>query len=96
MLTKFEQETMINFNAGEKDMIICTADPVQIRRLDRLVEKFPNHYQYVKSEYCKGEEVYRYYKASKKMLKYKVPVILPEERKEKLRQQLKNARNKKN
>ena len=96
MLTRYEQETIINFNAETREVSICTADPVQIRRLDRLVEEFPNHYKYVKSEYCKGEEVYRYYSTTKKMLSYRKPVIISEDRKEKLRLQLQNARDKKN
>lgn len=89
---RFEQETIINFSAIDKEMLICTSDPVQIRRLDRLVEQFPEQYKYINSEFYKGEEVLKRYKAPKKLLGYRKPVILSEEEKEKLRQQLAKAR----
>ena len=36
-LTRYEQETTINFNAGEKMATVYTADPAVIRNLDSLV-----------------------------------------------------------
>ena len=44
-LSKFEQETIITFNAEEKTAEIYTADPVQIRRLDSLCTEFPDTYK---------------------------------------------------
>ena len=40
-LTKYEQETIISFNAGEKDAVIYTRDPAVMRHLDKLVKDFP-------------------------------------------------------
>ncbi len=36
-LTRYEQETIINFNAGEKMATVYTADPAVIRNLVSLV-----------------------------------------------------------
>ena len=35
-LTKYEQETIINFNAGEKNATVFTMDSTVIRQLDTL------------------------------------------------------------
>ena len=44
-LTKYEQETVINFNAGEKNATIYTRDKAVIRKIDTLVIEFPEVYQ---------------------------------------------------
>lgn len=46
-MRRIEQETVINFNAEEDTASIYTADPVMIRRLDRLTETHPQHYQLI-------------------------------------------------
>lgn len=38
-LTKYEQETIINFNAGEKNATVFTMDSTVIRQLDTLVNE---------------------------------------------------------
>ena len=63
-MQRIEQETVINFNAEENDISISTSDPVQIRKLDKLVESFPEIYKYTGSEYYKGEEVTKRYSFS--------------------------------
>ena len=93
---RFEQETIINFCADDTKVLVCTSDPVQIRRLDALVEQFPEHYKYLNSEYYKGEEVLKRYEFPKKYLGYKKPVIISDERKEELRHQLDKARENQN
>ena len=40
-LTKYEQETIISFNAGEKNAVIYTRDPAVMRQLDKLAKDFP-------------------------------------------------------
>ena len=40
-LSKYEQETIISFNAGEKDAVIYTRDPAVMRQLEKLVKDFP-------------------------------------------------------
>lgn len=91
---RYEQETIINYNAEEKTVLVCTSDPTQIRRMDALVEQFPETYKYVNSEYYKGEEVLKRYEFPKKYIGFKKPVIMSEERKEELRIQLQKGREK--
>ena len=93
---RIEQETVINYNAEEKLVSVSTSDPTQIRRLDALVEKYPDIYKYVNSEYYKGEEITKKYTFPKKYLSFRKPVIMSEERREELRTQLQNAREKQN
>ena len=41
-LTRYEQETIINYNNGDKMISLYTADPVVMKKLDKLVEKYPD------------------------------------------------------
>ena len=43
-LTRYEQETIVNYNNGDKLASVYTADPIVIRRLDKLVKKYPEDY----------------------------------------------------
>lgn len=58
-LSKFEQETIITFNAEEKTAEIYTADPVQIRRLDSLCTEFPDTYK-LKKQGEISKKLYRF------------------------------------
>ena len=40
-LSKYEQETVINFNAGEQRAVVYTRDKAVMRKLDALVIAFP-------------------------------------------------------
>ncbi len=42
---KIEQETQINFNAAENTAELYTADPVMIRRMNKLVEQNPEQFK---------------------------------------------------
>ncbi len=44
-LTREEQETTINWCRGDKTATIDTADPVEIRKLDKLAEAYPDVYK---------------------------------------------------
>lgn len=89
-LTKYEQETIISFNAGEKTADVYTADPNMIRKLDNLCAKYPEHYKCIKSDdYSKSYEV-----ASKKLVSLRSPRIITEEQKEELVERLNRTRNK--
>ena len=46
-LTRAERETVIRFDAEERIAHIYTADPVYMRRLDKLTEEDPNTYRCV-------------------------------------------------
>lgn len=46
-LTKYEQETVINFNAGEQLATVYTRDRAVMRKLDALVIEFSDVYKLV-------------------------------------------------
>ena len=48
-LSKYEQETIINFNVAESDAVVYTRDRAVMRKLDALVNEFPEVYK------CIGE-----------------------------------------
>ena len=48
-LTRYEQETIINFNAGDQTATLYTRGPVVMRQLDALVTEYPDIFK------CVGE-----------------------------------------
>lgn len=91
-LTRWEQETVVNYNNEEKIATVYTADPVVQRKLDKLCEKYPEHYKCTKED-----SVAKWYSFEKKLVSFRPPVILTEEQIERNRQQLAkiNEKNKK-
>ena len=61
---KIEQETVINFNAAEDKAMLYTADPVIIRKMDKIVEKNPEQF---------SSEVHSRYKGKIYAMKYYFP-----------------------
>ena len=47
-LTREEKETTINWCAADDTVIVDTADPVVIRKLDKLAEAYPDTYLVVR------------------------------------------------
>ena len=45
-LTKYEQETIINFNNDEQEASIYTASPQMMRKLDALAAAYPEPVSY--------------------------------------------------
>ena len=82
-LTRYEQETVVNANAEETTATVYTADPVYIRKLDALVEKYPDIYKVIRTN-----EMSKTYEFPKKLLSFRSPKILTEEQKEICRQRL--------
>lgn len=67
-LTKYEQETIINFNAGETDATVYTRDKAVMRKLDTLVTEFPKVYR------CIGEtDIDKTYSMPKSFINYRRP-----------------------
>jgi len=67
-LSKYEQETIINFNVAESDAVVFTRDKVVIRKLDSLVSEFPEVYK------CIGEtDIDKTYSMPKKYVSYRKP-----------------------
>lgn len=62
-LTKYEQEIVINFNAGEDTASLYTANPKWIRKMDGFVEKNPQLFSVVRED-----EVSKTYEFPKKLV----------------------------
>lgn len=67
-LTKYEQETIINFNVGEADAVVFTRDKSVMRKLDALVTESPEGYKCLKVT-----DIDKTYSMPKKYLKYRKP-----------------------
>ena len=44
-LSRYEQETIVNYNAGEQTATLYTRDKAVMRKLDILVADFPDTYK---------------------------------------------------
>ena len=67
-LTRYEQETIINFNAEEKGATLYTRDPAVIRKMDALVNVFPEVFR------CIGEtDIDKTYEMPKAAVTYRKP-----------------------
>ena len=67
-LSKYEQETVINFNAGGQSATVYTRDKTVMRKLDALVIEFPEVYKLV------GEtDIDKTYSMPKSCVSYRKP-----------------------
>lgn len=83
-LSRYEQETIINFNAGEEMATVYTRDPAVMRKLDALVIEFPEVYR------CIGyTDIDKTYEMPKTSVSYRKPRKLSEEQKEQARKRMK-------
>ena len=81
-ISKYEQETLINYNNEEKTATVYTADPVIQRKLDKLVEKYPEDYKCTRIEnICDGHDGKFYLLSSKKFISFRPPVHMTDEQK---------------
>ena len=73
-LTRYEQETIINFNAEEKTATLYNRDPAVIRKLDSLVTEYPDTFKRV------GEtDIDKTYEMPKSAVTYRKPRRLSDE-----------------
>jgi hypothetical protein len=82
-LTKYEQETIINFNAGEQTATVYTRDKAVMRKLDTLVTEFPEVYKLTNET-----EYDRTYEMPKSHINYRKPRQVTAEQREKARQMM--------
>lgn len=83
-LTRYEQETIINFNAGDQTATIYTRDPAIMRKIDALVIEFPDIYK------CIGEtDIDKTYEMPKSFVSYRKPRRLTEEQREAAKERIK-------
>ena len=82
-LTKYEQETIINFNNDEQEASIYTASPQMMRKLDALAAAYPEHYQVVEQT-----EVSKTYSCEKHLINLRKPRKVNEEHSQWARQRM--------
>lgn len=72
-LTRYEQETIINFNAQDQMAILYTRDPAVMRKVDALVIEYPDTFK------CIGEtDIDKTYEMPKSVVTYRKPRRLTE------------------
>ena len=84
-LCRYEQETIINFNAEEKTAMVYTRDPAVMRRIDALVIDYPDTFK------CVGEtDIDKTYEMPKSAVTYRKPRRLSPEQREASRRRIEN------
>lgn len=87
-LSRYERETIINFNAEESTATLYTRDPAVMRKLDQLVISFPEVYK------CIGEtDIDKTYEMPKSAVNYRKPRRLSEEQRKAASDRMKKVRN---
>lgn len=82
-LSKYEQETVINFNAGEQTAIVYTRDKTVMRRIDALVIEFPEVYRLVSET-----DIDKTYSMPKSCVSYRKPRKLSDKQRESARKRM--------
>ena len=89
-LSRYEQETIVNYNAGEQNATVYTRDKAVMKKLDTLVADFPDTYKLMNKD-----RVSKTYSFPKSYVSYRKPRKLSDEQREKARKQMEkiNAEN---
>ena len=82
-LTKYEMETVVNYNAGEQTATVYTRDKSVMRRLDRLVVDYPDSYKLLNQT-----EIDKTYSIPKSFVTYRKPRTVSDEQREQARQRM--------
>ena len=82
-LSRYEQETIVNYNAGEKTTTLYTRDKAVMRKLDTLVADFPNIYKLTGQD-----EVSKTYSFPKSYVNYRKPRRISKEQREQAREMM--------
>lgn len=88
-LSRYEQETIINYNAGERTAIVYTRDRAVMRKLDTLVADFPSVYNLMEQD-----EVSKTYSFPKSYVSYCRPRKLSEEQRKQAQERIKKINKK--
>lgn len=67
-LSRYEQETVVNYNAGEQTATLYTRDKAVMRKLDTLVANFPDTYKLTGQD-----EISKTYSFPKSHVSYRKP-----------------------
>ena len=82
-LSRYEQETIVNYNAGEQTATLYTRDKAVMRKLDTLVADFHDTYSLMEQD-----EVSKTYSFPKSYVNYRKPRTVSAEQKERARQMM--------
>ena len=82
-LSRYEQETIVNYNAGEQTATLYTRDKTVMRKLDRLVAEFPDTYKLIEQD-----RVSKTYFFPKSYVSYRKPRKISDEQREQSRQKM--------
>lgn len=82
-LSRYEQETVVNYNAGEQTTTVYTRDKAVMRKLDTLVADFPDTYKLIEQD-----EVSKAYSFPKSYVSYRKPRAVSAEQRERARQMM--------
>lgn len=83
-LTKYEMETVVNYNAAEQTATVYTRDKSVMRRLDRLVADYPDTYKLINQT-----DIDKTYSMPKSYVNYRKPRVLSSKQREQARQRMK-------
>ena len=82
-LTRYEMETVVNYNAGEQTATVYTRDKAVMRRLDQLAADYPEIYKLVKQT-----DIDKTYSVPKSYISYRKPRAVSVDQREKARQRM--------
>ena len=82
-LSRYEQESILNYNAGEQTATLYTRDKAVMRKLDTLVADFSDIYKLTGQD-----EVSKTYSFPKSFVSYRKPRAISTEQRERARQMM--------
>ena len=82
-LSRYEQETVVNYNAGEQTATVYTRDKAVMRKLDTLVADFPDTYNLTGQD-----EISKTYSFPKSHVSYRKPRAVSTELRERASQMM--------
>ena len=82
-LSRYEQETIVNYNAEEQTAIVYTRDKAVMRKLDRLAADFPDTYKLIGQT-----DIDKTYSLPKSYVTYRKPRKISDGQREQARQMM--------
>ncbi len=82
-LTKYEMETVVNYNTAEQTATVYTRDKSVMRKLDRLVADYPDTYKLINQT-----DIDKTYSMPKTYVNYRKPRVLSDKQREQARQRM--------
>ena len=76
-LSKYEQETIVNYNAGDKIATVYTRDKTVMRKIDALVTDFPEYYRLTRET-----DIDKTYEIAKSLVSYRRPRRITEKQRQ--------------